>query len=186
MKIQAFILAGGKSSRMGTDKGLLLYKGKPLVLYSVEAVTTITADVAIITSNPAYAGFGYPLLEDVEKGVGPAGGVLTALKNARTDYLLVCGCDMPGISSGLIRSMSAELEAAPDVVVVALHQRVEPMLALYRAAILPRWEQLLHRGTRKMTDFFDQLNTRIFEATNDPEFHPEMFRNVNTREDLST
>lgn len=186
MILQAFILAGGKSSRMGADKGLLLYREKPLVLHTLDALREVAAERCLITSNPAYAGFGYPLLQDEVAGLGPAGGVLTALRNARTEYILVTACDMPNLAPGLLRRMMAGLEGNPDVIVPGVHQRMEPLLALYKVSILPHWERMLQSGTRKMTDFFDQLNTAIFEATNDPDYHPEMFRNVNTREDLST
>lgn len=181
-----FILAGGKSSRMGADKGLLIYQEKPLVAHVLEKLISLRGEISIITANPHYADFGYPLVKDVVAAAGPAGGVLTALKHATTDTVLVCACDMPELSAGLLLRMCAAYDEKCDVLVATVHGQREPLLAIYRTAIQSQWEFLLHQGYRKMTDFLDNLNTTSFEVTNDPDYHPSMFKNVNTREDLKS
>ena len=69
----AIILAGGKSSRMKEDKGLVSFNGKMLVEHVIESIKKITGKIIIITANPAYKQFGYPCLEDEMKDKGPAG-----------------------------------------------------------------------------------------------------------------
>jgi molybdopterin-guanine dinucleotide biosynthesis protein A len=182
--MDVFILAGGKSSRMGADKGLLDYQGKPLVAHVLEAVSVISGRIHIITGNAEYEKWGYPLVQDILPGLGPAGGVLTSLKHASSDTVLICACDMPELSAGILQRMCARYRKNADVLVAAINGRREPLLAIYQTAILPKWEEMLNQGFRKMTDFLDQLETNIFEVTEDPDYHPAMFKNVNTREDL--
>ena len=88
-EIQAIILAGGESRRMGSDKGMLKKDGKPFVQSIIEAVKPLTARIMIISSNKDYKRFGYPVYEDIVKGKGPVGGIYTGLNHSRYEYNLV-------------------------------------------------------------------------------------------------
>lgn len=90
------ILAGGKSQRMGTDKWLLLLKGKPFISHIYEAMKPIFGDnIVIVSSNPEYDKYGYKRIEDLISNKGPVGGLYTALKQSKTKFNLVLSVDVP-------------------------------------------------------------------------------------------
>ncbi|MBK7589705.1 MAG: NTP transferase domain-containing protein [Bacteroidetes bacterium] len=81
--LSVYLLAGGESSRMGLDKGLIELHGKPIIGYIIDAVKQLTNDITIITSNDNYKQFKLPIIEDVYKNMGPASGIDTALHDAK-------------------------------------------------------------------------------------------------------
>ena len=104
--ITGIILAGGKSERMGTDKGLILYKGKPFIKHVYEAMKAVLGNnIVVVSSNAAYDAFGYRRIEDLIADKGPVGGLYTALKQSKTKLNLVLSVDVPLISSELLKSI---------------------------------------------------------------------------------
>ena len=91
----AFILAGGKSSRMGTDKALLNYRGECLIRYPIRLFQQLSPDVRIIGDPSRYARFGLPVIADCVPSHGPLSGIYTGLKSSSTQYNLFLACDMP-------------------------------------------------------------------------------------------
>ena len=97
------ILAGGKSQRMGTDKGLLLLDGKPFVSYIYEALQPIVGENCIIvSSNPDYDCLGCTRVEDIIPTKGPRGGISTGLKYSKTKMNIVISVDAPLVSTALL------------------------------------------------------------------------------------
>ena len=94
-KIVAYILAGGKSSRMGDDKGLLLLHEKPVIQYMIDEIKKVTDDISIVTSNEKYKQFNLKIIEDTFKDKGPAAGIDAALLDAKEETIFITSCDMP-------------------------------------------------------------------------------------------
>ncbi len=84
MQATGIILAGGKSSRMGEDKGLVLLNGKPMIQYVIEALKGVVSDIIIISNNASYNKFGIPVYPDIIKDKGPVGGIFTGLHHSKT------------------------------------------------------------------------------------------------------
>ncbi len=181
--LEIFVLAGGKSSRMGSDKGLVMHRGKPMISHILEVLTPLSSSVSLITGNEAYRQFGYPLIEDEIPEQGPCGGVFTALKKSRNNRVLVTACDLPELVPALFVAMLTAMGSA-DIVYASVHGRPEPLVAIYHSRCIERWEQLIASGTRKMTDFFACFDCVTFEATLLPEWHEKMFMNVNSPKEL--
>ena len=95
MKYTAIILAGGKSSRMGSDKGLVLLNGKPMISYIIEILKKMQIPIIIISNNENYKQFGLPVFADIIKEKGPLGGIYTGLKNSKTESNIIVSCDVP-------------------------------------------------------------------------------------------
>ena len=87
--ISIFILAGGKSSRMGRDKGLVPLKGRPMISYLIDTIVGLDLPVSIISNESGYESFGYPVFPDLVKDKGPLGGILSAFSNTETDHCLI-------------------------------------------------------------------------------------------------
>lgn len=104
-KITGIILAGGLSSRMGTDKGFIHYKGHTLIELSLHIVKPYCSEVLISANNKTYSNFELPVIPDEIKGIGPLGGILGCLKKAMFEKTLITACDMPSIESGIVKSL---------------------------------------------------------------------------------
>src|SRR6478736_747967 len=107
-QMTCYILAGGKSSRMGTDKGLILLKDKSIIEYVIEIVKPLFKKVFIVSTNSDYSKFGLELIPDLIKEIGPAGGILTAMDHCETEIFFVVSCDMPFISSAAVEFLISE------------------------------------------------------------------------------
>lgn len=103
--ITAYVLCGGKSVRMQTEKGMVLYKGKPFIQWIIDAIMPVTSDIILVTSNSDYSHLGLPLIEDIFKNKGPVGGIYTALTHSKTERNLILSCDIPKINADLLREL---------------------------------------------------------------------------------
>lgn len=103
--ITAYVLCGGKSVRMQTEKGLVLYKGKSFIQWIIDAIMPVTSDIILVTSNSDYSHMGLPMIEDIFKNKGPVGGIYTALRHSKTERNLILSCDIPKINADLLREL---------------------------------------------------------------------------------
>lgn len=103
--ITGIVLAGGRSSRFGSNKALSEFSGKSFLQNSVELLIPYTQQVVVSGSYPEYETLQLPVLKDEIPGIGPMGGIYTALKQCTTDWFLILTCDMPLISAPIITQM---------------------------------------------------------------------------------
>jgi len=181
--IQAYILAGGKSSRMGSDKGLLNLHGKHLVDYVVAALAPEISQITLVTNNAAYSRFGLPLLADSVENAGPAGGIYTALRNSKSPLNFICSCDMPFITAAGVKFMIEKSQGA-DICVPQYLNNPEPLFGLYASDCANEWERLLQQGTYKLQHFFLAFSTRLVNVDENPLFASSFFSNINSPADL--
>lgn len=180
------VQAGGRSSRMGTDKGLVELDGKPLAGHVIDRLSDLAGEVIITTNNPeSYARFGCRLVADAEPGAGSLAGLLTALAGAWGDPVLVVACDMPFASRRLAAHMLA-LIASAEAVVPRPGDAFEPMFAVYRRSCLPAIRRALDGGDRRLISFFDEVLLHVVEADQARSIEPDpyAFFNVNSPADL--
>src|SRR5208282_6089559 len=97
--VAGYILAGGESSRMGRDKALLVIGGAPLVGRTAALVALLTGPPTIIGAPERYESFGYRVIGDDAPGLGPLGGIATALRDSRESWNLIVGCDLPFLTN---------------------------------------------------------------------------------------
>ncbi|MDQ3049632.1 MAG: molybdenum cofactor guanylyltransferase [Bacteroidota bacterium] len=179
----AFILCGGKSSRMGTEKGLALYKDKALVRHVLDLVAPVFQDVFIIANNPAYTKFGFPVYEDLIPGKGPVGGIYTGLTYSATPWNFFIACDMPFMTTHVIEKMLNEPDEE-DAVVAYQNNSPEPLCAFYNKSCLTHIEKQLAENNFKLQDLISLVRVKKVDFTGLflPESNP--FRNINTLEEL--
>jgi len=180
------ILAGGKSSRMGTDKSFVLFEGRPMVEVVREQVTGLGNELILITNKPEdYAELGLPMFSDVYPDHGSLGGIFTAVYYASHPYTLVVACDMPWLNRPLLAHMIS-LRQTADVVVPRWEKYPEPLHAVYSKACLAPIERNLKAQRLKIAGFFDQVRVNFVERETIARFDPHgrSFANVNTPEDL--
>ena len=180
------VLAGGRSQRMGYDKVSLRLQGRPLVEWAVSAVRQVLDEVWIIGGSPGLAeASGARYAPDLVVGVGPLGGVYSALCAIKADLLTVA-CDMPFIQPALLRGL---LSHAPDcdAVVPVNGGYYEPLLAVYRRSCLPALEEALFAGQRRLAGIYGQVNLCTVPEDRWRGWDPEglSFVNINTPDDLA-
>src|ERR1035437_7677768 len=97
--LNGYILAGGKSSRMGTDKGLLVFNKKTIIQHVIAQLKPVVKEVIIVSNNRDYEKFGVKVIADIIKNIGPAGGIHAALSHSNTNHNFIVSCDMPFITA---------------------------------------------------------------------------------------
>ncbi len=141
------ILAGGKSSRFGSNKALADWFGRPLISHIVERSLNITEKVFIVANNKEpYAFLDLPVYPDIYPGRGPLSGLHSALYHISSNWVFLLGCDMPLIEPRLISHM-VEQKGWASVTTVALNGRMEPLHSLYHRSLLFLLEPLLKAGS---------------------------------------
>jgi molybdopterin-guanine dinucleotide biosynthesis protein A len=183
----AVILAGGDSTRLGRDKALLLLDGQILLARVVEALSSLSDDLIVVSSDlTRYASLALParFVADERPGYGALMGLYTGLKAARYPHALAVACDMPFLNLPLLRFMLS-LTNKHDVVVPRFDGYLEPLHALYGKACLPAMERVLAQGRRQIVAFFDDVRVRYVEKHEIDRFDLAhlSFVNVNTPED---
>lgn len=179
----AYILAGGKSSRMGEDKGLKLFNGKALVQIVIDQLQQVVKKVVIVSNNIAYKQFGLEVIEDVVKDIGPAGGIYSALKHSTSDKNFIVSCDMPNISAQAIHFMLDNCYT--DAVCIPQYKnKLEPLFGIYPKSCLMSWKTTMNKGIYKLTDLASNYKLEKIVVDNNPLFSEVFFQNINTLEDL--
>jgi molybdopterin-guanine dinucleotide biosynthesis protein A len=185
-KVTGVILAGGLARRMNNqDKGLINFKGRPMISYAIAAMTPVV-DQLIINANrnrERYRQFGLPVVADqTDTFDGPLAGVLTAMIHADADVLLVMPCDSPLVKAEHLRKLlSARAEQDADVAVAFDGERLHPVFMAIRITLKSSLEAYLSSGERKIGLWLEQLN-RVKADFSDT---PGIFANINTITELS-
>ncbi len=181
------VLCGGRSRRMGQDKGLMPFLGQPLVQRVVERVRPISDEIILITNRPgAYRFLDLPMLRDILPDHGPLGGAFTAATACRSVALALVACDMPFVNAAVLAHACQVLAAEGcDAVVPLTANGPEALHAVYRTATCaPAMKAALDAGELKMADWLRRVRTRFITQEEITRFDPEglAFVNVNTPE----
>src|ERR1700733_674756 len=185
--VAAYILAGGKSSRMGRDKALLDFGGTPLILHIVSLVQPLTGAPTVIGPPDRYANLNLRVIADDEPDIGPLGGIVTAVRDSREPWNLVLGCDLPLLTSEwLAYLIDRALASSADAVVPQTAAGGEPLCAMYRKSCEAGIAREIARGVRKVTDALAQLNVERIEPLEWKNFDPsgQLFKNLNSLKDI--
>jgi len=183
------VQAGGQSSRMGEDKALKLFLGRPLIQRVVERLTPLADEIIVTTNRPAaFAFLDLRLSADLKPGRGALGGLYTAIASATHPIVAVVACDMPFASPTLLEAMSKLLlEEEADVVIAKSDEGYEPLHAVYRREIcLPAIESAIEADQWKVIAWFPQVKVRVLTPEEIHSADPDGFAfwNVNTPEEF--
>lgn len=185
-KITGVVLAGGRARRMGgEDKGLIPFRGRPLVTFALDALASVAGRILVNANRnrDMYASFGYPVVADLTDSFdGPLAGLLSAMQAAETPYVLTVPCDSPLVTGrllmrlcGAMQESKAELCAAHD------GARLQPVFLLAERRLAADLEAYLASGERKMETWLRRHKLALADFSD----HPELFANANTREELA-
>jgi molybdopterin-guanine dinucleotide biosynthesis protein A len=183
------IQAGGESSRMGEDKALKTFLGRPLIQRVVERVSSIADEVIVTTNRPEeYAFLNLRLFADLKPGRGALGGLYTAIASAKHPLVAVVACDMPFASATLLEAESTLLlEEEVDVVIPKSEEGYEPLHAVYRReTCLPAIEAAIAEDQWKVISWFPRVKVRALTPSESKRYDllGLAFWNVNTPEEF--
>jgi len=178
--ITVIILAGGKSSRMGQDKGLMLVNEKPMIQHVLEVAKQITSQIIIVANNSGYKQFGFPVYKDDFQDKGPLSGIYTGLKNSTTLYNLVLSCDIPFIQKDLLVFLLSSSQGN-EITVSLQDGKLHPLIAVYTKNCESSMLEKIQRNELKVVGIFDRLNTKQIDVSR---FDSSNFRNINKESDL--
>ncbi len=186
VKISCGILAGGESRRMGRNKALVDFDGRPLVVRIVDRLSLWSDDVFVVEKTSTDLGtLGIRVYRDDLDARTPLAGIVTALRAATHPHVFVCATDMPHVSRDLVELLASRASGA-DAVVPEHDGRIEPLHAVWSAAAAGRVAVQMGAGERAVHRVLERLNVITVAEdewrTADP--HAMSFTNVNTPDEL--
>jgi len=185
-RINGFVLAGGKSSRMGQDKGLLCLGNQPLVLRAAEILLPIVHTVSLLAPPDLYGNLGFPVIADLWPDQGPLAALCTGLISSDAEWNLFLACDLPRVSPRFIEFLAQRVRATRSGAVVPRPQEGwQPLCAAYHARCQTAFEQALRQRRLSIVELFGELHP---EAITPEEMlriglSEAEFANVNTPEE---
>jgi molybdenum cofactor guanylyltransferase len=183
--LSAFILAGGKSSRMGRDKALLSVQNQKLIVYSIELAKLFTRNVFISGKKLEYQEFKTPMIQDQISDIGPLGGIYSCLSISGNPYNLFLPCDTPFIEPFIIQRLINEIKSSENHGVIAsTSTNKEPLIAIFKKEILPQIESMINQKDYKIQHLLKLINCREIDFTENSISNPNLFRNLNSPHDL--
>ncbi|MFB5759938.1 molybdenum cofactor guanylyltransferase [Paenibacillus medicaginis] len=200
MEVTGIVLAGGKSSRMGTDKSRLDLEGITVLEKIAEELHRAAGRVIAAGCNDGGVPAGLETVPDHYPEQGPLAGLHAGLKASGTEWNIVCACDMPLVNTESLLALRAEVakrwikeqqltagDGACDAVIPVIGGRRQPLLAAYHRRVLPGLEERLQSGWLRMQDWLDTINAAYVDgealAASGPRTADKVFFNMNEPDD---
>ncbi len=187
---RGFVLAGGKSSRMGADKAFLRIGGETLLDRALTVMGEVSERVTVVGDPAKFAEYGRtehgPVVADIFFGCGPLGGIHAALLDSTADMNLMLAVDMPFVSRELLAFLFAAAEGSEAMIAVPrVGKGLQPLCAVYRRDFSAVAEQALRGGNYKIDAAFSGMQVRVIEEAElaAAGFSAQSFFNVNTPQD---
>jgi len=195
--VNGFVLAGGRSTRMGTDKALLHYAGRPLIGHAVELLKVAGAEPHIVGTRPDLAAYA-PIVEDLHPVCGPLGGIEAALASSSSEWNVFLPVDLPLLPSVFLKYLIERARITGAAATIpTLAGEPEPLCAVYRRELLAGIRESIETGNYKVMDGIkysaqpsdiDLFSVEAVAATHDNwplEPLRRWFQNMNTPADLT-
>ncbi|MBI2447237.1 MAG: molybdenum cofactor guanylyltransferase [Candidatus Omnitrophica bacterium] len=190
MKLTGIILAGGKNTRIGTNKALLKIGEKTIIENIISRISPLFPEILLITNYPDefrfLKGSSIHLFPDVITGANSMGGIYSGLSNSKTRYNFLFACDMPFINPELVSYMIKETQGN-DIVIPEGKTGSEPLHAIYSKNCIEPFKELITKGDLKITNIFNYVKVKVIKQAEISCFDPEgiAFFNVNTMADYN-
>jgi molybdopterin-guanine dinucleotide biosynthesis protein A len=185
--VSAIIQAGGQSRRMGRDKALIDFKGRPIIAHVIDTLRVLTDDIVVVSNrSDLYGSFGARVAPDYDPPCGPLGGLAVGLQAVSSELAIVVACDMPFLNVDLLRWLIDRAEGY-EAVVPQTGDDFEPLHAVYRRTCYHPIVHRIQRGDRRVISFFADVRLRSVPEVEWRRLDPmgRSLINLNTPDDLS-
>lgn len=158
-RVPAYILAGGRSRRFGSDKARAGMDGVPLIVRVARELAGVVSAVTVVAEAPGkYADLGLTTIGDLQPGLGPMGGLQTAMRDMRRgEWLLLASCDLVALRGRWVGLLLAARNTQTQVVAFR-HDRWEPLLALYHLSLASEIDRRVAAGELAMQQLLDAVD----------------------------
>jgi molybdopterin-guanine dinucleotide biosynthesis protein A len=182
MSVAGYVLAGGNSSRMGTDKAKLQMNGISLAARTASFVHSATGSATLVGDPAKYGDLGFRVIPDRRTGQGPLAGMEVALADSNSEWTLIVACDLVALRQdflSLICGHAVELPQDIDCLIPSgPDHRWQPLSGVYRQRCLPVFSAALDAGNRKVTAVLASLKLNLWQTELE-----NVFQNINTPEE---
>ncbi|MCB4807093.1 molybdenum cofactor guanylyltransferase [Tamlana sp. 62-3] len=175
--ITGIVLAGGKSSRMGTDKGFLKLNNKYFVSHSIDALKPLVSETLIVSDNKDYDVFKCQRVEDTIKNSGPVAGIYSGLAASKTKWNLILSCDIPLIKTEILQKLLNEIPNDFDAVLTKSNNRLMPLIGLYKKSCRNTFKNALQNNEKRLQMVLKSLKTKQIVLKNNEQ---QTTTNINT------
>ncbi|MEE8190538.1 MAG: molybdenum cofactor guanylyltransferase [Candidatus Scalindua sediminis] len=186
--MNAVILAGGKSSRMGSNKAFLKLESKTFIEHQIDLLREIFNEIIISANTPSvYKHLNIPIIKDIYPNKGPLGGIHASLINTSSFYTFVLACDMPFVEIDLIKHLKSFIKGH-DVVVPQINKGLEPLHAFYSKNCIAPVKRALDNNNLRIIDFFPQVNVKVvkLDSLASSDKFKKATKNLNTTEEYNS
>jgi phospholipid/cholesterol/gamma-HCH transport system ATP-binding protein len=186
-ELTTFVLAGGKSTRMGSDKAFLEFEGRTLLARALELAQSIAPNVSIVGSRAKFGAFA-PVVEDIFPDRGPLAGIHAALRSSQTDLNLMLAIDMPFVPAEFLRYLVRVAREATAMVTIPLAgDHRQTLCAIYRREFASVAENALRAGSNRIDTLFNNIPVRMIgeQELQRAGFSAAIFGNLNSPADLA-
>jgi len=183
--VTGIVLAGGKSTRMGADKALLIWQGKPLIQHTVDILRQVCEYVVISANHNHYAFTGCDTWPDEYAQQAPMVGIYSCLKRSKHAWNIVLSCDMPLVDPGLLAALLAKRRNYDIILPVHDDDRMEPLCAVYNKRLVAKFEEPIINHQFGLQHFI--LHSHHCSVSIPAQYGdiPNRFLNVNTSVDFN-
>jgi molybdenum cofactor guanylyltransferase len=187
MGVTGIILAGGLSSRMGSEKALLISQGATLISHAINTLSPLCSDIIISTNNPGrFDSFPYRKITDTKGGRGPIAGIASALDISDSEINIILAVDMPAIKPEFLSSLLKLFPGTRAVVPVSGSGKTEPLCGIYSRSLLPDIKELIRSGNFAVNTIADIVGVKKIQVLpSTPGYSENMFLNLNNPSDLA-
>jgi len=186
-QITGIVLAGGTSHRMGQPKAFLDFKGKALIRYPLDLLTSLCSEVLIVTKDTElYANFRVKVVTDFHSDVGPMAGIYAGLSHAAHEWCVVLACDLPFVRLKLLKRLQERTAQEPDRhAIIPTSPTPQVLCAAYSKTCLPYLERKIAEGRTSLLREMKEPQTLFIPWQElDPEDRSaSSFINLNTPEE---
>ena len=179
--ITGIIIAGGKSSRMGSDKGFLKLNGSTFVSHIIEALKPMVNEIIVVSNNSDYDVFNLKRVNDIIEDAGPLAGLYTGLFHSKTEFNLVLSCDIPFINTAVLKQLIEGFDDDFDAIQLQSQDKTMPLIAMYKRQCMHQFLKLLQNDKRRLRIAVEQLHTKTITIDSEWDQYVE---NINTMDQL--
>lgn len=183
--LTVFILCGGKSSRMHSEKGLVLFQNKPFIEHIIQAILPISDTIKLITATKEYDYLPYQKIPDLITDKGPMGGIYTALSHSETEFNLILSCDIPLISTELLSELISKHNDEAEITIFASESKLHPLIGIYSKKILPVIKSAIDNDDLKMMNLLANIPHQVINIDESENVHLTNINSVDELNDLN-
>ncbi|WP_166923669.1 molybdenum cofactor guanylyltransferase [Flavobacterium poyangense] len=180
--LTVFILCGGKSADLQSDRGLVLFQGKPFIEHIIRAVLPITKKIKLVTTTKEYNYLTCKKIPDIITDKGPLGGIYTALMNSKTEFNLILSCDIPLISTQLLLELISKHTEEAGITIFESSSKMHPLIGIYSKKILPAIKEAIDSNQLKVMDLIARTPHQVIAIGESENFH---LSNTNSADELN-